>query len=57
MTPVAAAANEQGYVAMPNVNPIEEMVNMIAASRSYQNNVEVLSAAKSLVQKTLAIGQ
>jgi flagellar basal-body rod protein FlgC len=42
---------------MPNVNPIEEMVNMISASRSYQNNVEVLSAAKSLVQKTLAIGQ
>ena len=55
--PSSPAANEQGYVAMPNVNPIEEMVNMIAASRSYQNNVEVLSAAKSLVQKTLAIGQ
>ena len=55
--PTNPAANEQGYVAMPNVNPVEEMVNMIAASRSYQNNVEVLSAAKSLVQKTLAIGQ
>ena len=55
--PASPAANEQGYVTMPNVNTIEEMVNMIAASRSYQNNVEVLSAAKSLVQKTLAIGQ
>jgi flagellar basal-body rod protein FlgC len=42
---------------MPNVNVVEEMVNMISASRSYQNNVEVLNAAKSLVQKTLAIGQ
>lgn len=55
--PTSPAANAQGYVSMPNVNPIEEMVNMIAASRSYQNNVEVLSAAKSLLQKTLAIGQ
>jgi flagellar basal-body rod protein FlgC len=42
---------------MPNVNPVEEMVNMISASRSYQNNVEVMNAIKSLVQKTLAIGQ
>src|SRR5699024_5630717 len=36
-------ANEQGYVRMPNVNPTEEMVEMIAAARSYQTNVEVLS--------------
>ena len=50
-------ANEQGYVAMPNVNPIEEMVNMISASRSYQNNVEVLNTSKSLLVKTLGIGQ
>jgi flagellar basal-body rod protein FlgC len=57
MTRASPAANEQGYVSMPNVNPVEEMVNMISASRSYQNNVEVLNAAKSLVQKTLAIGQ
>ncbi len=55
--PASPAANELGYVTMPNVNPIEEMVNMISASRSYQNNAEVLAAAKSLVQKTLAIGQ
>ncbi len=50
-------ANEQGYVAMPNVSPVEEMVNMISASRAYQNNVETLNAAKSLLQKTLTIGQ
>ena len=50
-------ANEQGIVAMPNVNPVEEMVNMISASRSYQNNVEVLNTSKSLLVKTLGIGQ
>lgn len=55
--PGNTAADARGYVAMPNVNQVEEMVNMISASRSYQNNVEVLSAAKALVQKTLAIGQ
>jgi flagellar basal-body rod protein FlgC len=50
-------ANAQGYVAMPNVNPVEEMVNMISASRSYQNNVEVLNTSKTLLAKTLGIGQ
>lgn len=55
--PSNPAANDQGYVAMPNVNVVDEMVNMISASRSYQNNVEVLNTAKSLAQKTLAIGQ
>lgn len=50
-------ANEGGYVAMPNVNPVDEMVNMISASRAYQNNVETLNTAKSLLQKTLSIGQ
>ena len=47
----------QGYVSMPNVDPVAETVNMIAASRSYQANVEVLNTAKSLMQKTLTIGQ
>jgi flagellar basal-body rod protein FlgC len=51
------AADEKGYVAMPNVNVVEEMVNMISASRSYQVNTEVMSSAKSLMLKTLAIGQ
>lgn len=50
-------ANAEGYVTMPNVNVVEEMVNMISASRSYQANVEVLNTAKSLMLKTLAIGQ
>ena len=55
--PANPAANEQGYVLMPNVNVIEEMVNMISASRSYQNNAEVMNTAKSLLMKTLSIGQ
>jgi flagellar basal-body rod protein FlgC len=55
--PASPAANEQGYVAMPNVNVVDEMVNMISASRAYQNNAEVMNTAKSLIQKTLAIGQ
>lgn len=50
-------ANAQGYVAMPNVDPVAETVNMIAASRSYQANVEVLNTAKQLMQRTLTIGQ
>lgn len=50
-------ASEAGYVAMPNVNPVDEMVNMISASRAYQNNVETLNTAKTLLQKTLTIGQ
>lgn len=51
------AANAQGYVEMPNVNVVEEMVNMISASRSYQNNVEVMNSARTLLQRTLQIGQ
>jgi len=50
-------ANAEGYVAMPNVNVVEEMTNMISASRSYQANVEVLNTAKTLMVKTLTIGQ
>jgi len=49
-------ADEQGYVTMSNVNPVEEMVNMISASRSYQTNVDVMNTAKSLLQKTLQLG-
>lgn len=55
--PKNPGADEKGYVTMPNVNPIEEMVNMISASRSYQNNIEVMNTAKSLLMKTLTIGQ
>jgi len=50
-------ADAKGYVTMPNVNVTEEMVNMISASRSYQNNVETMNAAKSMLLKTLTIGQ
>jgi flagellar basal-body rod protein FlgC len=55
--PKHPAADAQGYVTYSNVNPIEEMVNMISASRSYQNNVEVMNTAKSLLLKTLQMGQ
>ncbi|AGW92731.1 MULTISPECIES: flagellar basal body rod protein FlgC [Cupriavidus] len=55
--PTHPMANAQGYVVMPNVNPVEEMVNMISASRSYQANVEVLNTAKNMMLKTLTIGQ
>jgi flagellar basal-body rod protein FlgC len=50
-------ADAQGYVTLPNVNPVDEMVNMISASRSYQNNVDVMNTSKSLLLKTLTIGQ
>ncbi|MDP3843954.1 MAG: flagellar basal body rod protein FlgC [Oxalobacteraceae bacterium] len=50
-------ADEKGYVAMPNVNAVDEMVNMLSASRSYQTNVETMNAAKTLLLKTLTIGQ
>ena len=50
-------ADKDGYVEMPNVNVIEEMVNMISASRSYQTNAELMNTAKTLLLKTLQIGQ
>ena len=51
------SADAEGYVNQSNVNPVEEMVNMISASRSYQNNVEVMNTAKTLLLKTLQMGQ
>src|SRR6218665_1555856 len=50
-------ADAEGYVTYSNVNTVEEMVNMISASRSYQNNIEVMSTAKNLLLKTLQLGQ
>jgi flagellar basal-body rod protein FlgC len=50
-------ADAEGYVTYSNVNAVEEMVNMISASRSYQNNVEVMNTAKTLLLKTLQMGQ
>jgi len=57
LDPSNPAANSDGYVTHSNVNPVEEMVNMISASRSYQNNVEVMNTAKTLLLKTLQMGQ
>lgn len=50
-------ADEAGYIFMPNVNVMEEMANMISASRSYQNNVEVINASKDMLLRTLSLGQ
>ena len=49
-------ADADGYINQPNVNVVEEMVNMISASRSYQTNVEVMNTAKALMLKTLSLG-
>jgi flagellar basal-body rod protein FlgC len=50
-------ANEQGYIFRSNVNTIEEMANMMSASRSYQDNVEVFNTSKQLLLKTLNLGR
>jgi len=55
--PTHPMADEQGNIYLPNVNPIEEMANMISASRSYETNVEVVNTSKQLLLKTLALGQ
>jgi flagellar basal-body rod protein FlgC len=55
--PKHPAADADGYVTFSNVSPVEEMVNMISASRSYQNNIEVMNTARSLLLKTLQLGQ
>ncbi|EDQ00716.1 flagellar basal body rod protein FlgC [Shewanella benthica] len=50
-------ADGDGFIYKPNVNVMEEMANMISASRSYQMNVQVAEAAKSMLQQTLRIGK
>jgi flagellar basal-body rod protein FlgC len=50
-------ADGDGYVTLPNVNVVEEMVNMLSASRSYQTNVEIMNTAKTMLLKTLTLGQ
>ena len=55
--PANPSADADGYVTYSNVNAVDEMVNMISASRSYQNNIEVMNTAKSLLLKTLQMGQ
>jgi len=50
-------ADKEGYIYKPNVNVIEEMTNMISASRSYQTNVQLAESAKNMLNKTLLLGQ
>jgi len=50
-------ADTEGYVTLPNVNIVDEMVNMMSASRSYQNSVDMMNTTKTLLQKALTIGQ
>ena len=50
-------ANEEGYVFLPNVSVVDEMANMISASRAYQSNVEVLNTSKQMILATLRMGQ
>jgi len=50
-------ADEEGYVYYPNVNVVEEMANMISASRSYQTNVDIMDTAKTMMQRVLTLGQ
>ena len=50
-------ADESGYINLPNVNTVEEMTNMISASRSYQTNVEVINTSKQMLLRTLSLGQ
>jgi flagellar basal-body rod protein FlgC len=55
--PGHALADDRGYVQMPNVNPTDEMINMISSSRSYQANIEVLNTGKELALRTLSLGE
>ena len=54
--PGHAMADEEGYIYASNVNPVEEMANMISASRAYQNNVEVLNTSRDLLMRALSLG-
>ena len=55
--PAHADANEDGYVLMPNVDPLREMVDLMSATRSYEANVTVFNASKSMLMKALEIGK
>ena len=50
-------ANEEGYVEMPNVDPLQEMVDMMSATRSYEANVTAMNASKTMLMKALEIGK
>lgn len=55
--PAHPSADKNGYVYYPNVNVVEEMADMISASRSFQTNVEIMNTAKTMMQKVLTLGQ
>jgi flagellar basal-body rod protein FlgC len=55
--PTSPDANEDGYVAMPNVDPLREMTDLISATRSYEANVTAMNATKGMLQKALEIGK
>ncbi|MFS0561213.1 flagellar basal body rod protein FlgC [Terribacillus sp. 179-K 1B1 HS] len=55
--PTSPDANEEGYVAMPNVDPLKEMTDLISATRSYEANVTAMNATKGMLQKALEIGK
>ena len=55
--PYHPLADERGYICKPNVDVTAEMINTISESRSYQANIEVMNTTKSLMQKTLTLGQ
>ncbi|MBD1550654.1 flagellar basal body rod protein FlgC [Pseudomonas typographi] len=55
--PSNPAANKDGYVYYPNVNTVEEMADMISASRSFQTNADIMNTAKTMMQKVLTLGQ
>ena len=55
--PGHAMADENGFIYMPNVNPVQEMANMMGASRAYQTNIELMNSAKNLLMRTLTLGQ
>ncbi len=55
--PTHPDANEEGYVQMPNVDPLREMIDLMSATRSYEANVTVLNANKSMLMKALEIGK
>ena len=56
-SPHHAMADEEGYIYRPNVNVVEEMANMISASRAYQNNVEVVNATRKMLSATINLGR
>jgi flagellar basal-body rod protein FlgC len=56
LNPAHPDADAQGYVAMPNVNPIEEMTNMMMATRAYEANIRMLNASRTMAMKALEIG-